>query len=60
FNLAVDLAHSLSDLPQECLWADRASTYEGTFDAKTLEEAFRIENRNASTVLEDAVKGMIF
>ncbi|GFX06426.1 enoyl-CoA hydratase domain-containing protein 2, mitochondrial [Trichonephila clavipes] len=57
FHLAVDLAQNLSDLPHEGLQIDRTSTYLNTFDAKTLEEAFKVEITNASTVLEDAAKG---
>ena len=56
---AISLAHDLCKVPQNCMNADRLSSYNGTY-AKSIEEALQFEIENGLPVLVDAVKGMYF
>lgn len=55
---AINLANSLIKFPQECLRADRLSTYYNAFNANSYEEAFEFElNNGFPVVLKESVAG---
>ncbi|KAJ9584142.1 hypothetical protein L9F63_021507 [Diploptera punctata] len=55
---AVNLANSLVKFPQECLRADRLSTYNAAFNAASYEEGFEFElNNGAPVLLKESVTG---
>lgn len=56
-KVAVDLAESLCDFPQECMKVDRESSYKATYGAASLEEALKMEFENGAYVLPEAMKG---
>ncbi|KAG8181471.1 hypothetical protein JTE90_016559 [Oedothorax gibbosus] len=56
-KVAVELAQSLCDFPQECLRVDRESSYKATFGSSSLEEALKMEYQNGVNALPEAVKG---
>ena len=45
--------------PQECMLADRASVYNATFNAKSLQEALQFEHENGCPVILKA-SGILF
>lgn len=56
---AYELAASIAKFPQECLKADRLSTYYTTFDAKSLEDALLYEYENGKSVIaKESIKGI--
>jgi enoyl-CoA hydratase/carnithine racemase len=57
---AFNLALSIAKFPQECLKADRKSTYYATFDAKSLQEALIFEYENGKPIISrESVQGLL-
>ncbi|PSN33805.1 hypothetical protein C0J52_19371 [Blattella germanica] len=55
---AINLANSLVKFPQECLRADRFSTYNAAFNAKSFDEAVDFEfNNGIPVVLKESTEG---
>ncbi|XP_069941615.1 enoyl-CoA hydratase EchA19 isoform X3 [Cherax quadricarinatus] len=55
---ALNLAQSLIKFPQKCMLVDRASTFNATFNAKSLQEALQFEHENGiPVVMEESVVG---
>ncbi len=56
---AYNLALSIAKFPQECLKADRKSTYFSTFEAKSLEEALVYEFENGKQIItKESIQGL--
>jgi hypothetical protein len=51
---AINLAASLVKFPQECMLADRVSTYNTAFNASSFEEALEFEKNNATPLILQA------
>ncbi|CAG2117759.1 unnamed protein product, partial [Medioppia subpectinata] len=55
---AYKLAESLTQWPQECLKADRMSTYFAAFDGKSLEESLKYEFENGKHIIaQESIEG---
>lgn len=55
---AINLASSIARFPQQCMLADRKSTYYSTFTAKSYEEALIFEHENGKEIIvKEAITG---
>ena len=52
-SVAIQLAHSLLRFPQQCMNADRLSTYNAAYNATSLKDAMKYEYENGIKVLQE-------
>ncbi|RWS26959.1 hypothetical protein B4U80_02027 [Leptotrombidium deliense] len=57
-GVAMSLALSLTKFPEECLLADRRSTYYSVFEANSIEDAFKFEYENGIPIVaKEGIEG---
>lgn len=59
FGRAMHLAREITNHPQECLRADRASVYYSMFVSKSFQDSLQFENQNGLPVLTKVYSSLI-